>query len=91
MTELEFNDALNRVSEEDNASSCETAANCLMAYANRQHLLSVHKAKTRIEHREVKRYVRELNRATALDTAVMAAAVLGIAVATWFLNSIGAG
>lgn len=91
MTELEFNEALNMVSEEDNASSCETAANCLMAYANRQHLLDVHKAKARIECRAAKQYARELNRATALDTAVMAAAVLGIAVVTWFLNSIVAG
>lgn len=90
MSELEFNEAVNRVAKEDDAFSCETAANCLMAYANRQHLLSVHKAKARIEYRAAKQYARELNRATALDAAVMAAAVIGIAVVTWFLNSIGA-
>ena len=71
--------------------NCMTTANYIMAYANRQHHLDVHKAEARIEAREAKRYARELNRATALDTAVMAAIVLGIAVATWFLNSIGAG
>ena len=71
--------------------NCMTTTNRIMAYANRQHHLSVHKAKARIEGREAKRYARELNRSTALAMAVMAAIVLGIAVATWFLNSIGAG
>lgn len=70
--------------------NCMTTTNRIMAYANRQHHLDVHKAKARIEHRAAKQYARELNRATALDAAVMAAAVLGIAVVTWFLAAIGA-
>ena len=70
--------------------NCMTTANRIMAHANKQHHLAVHKATARIENRAANRREREMNRAAALDTAVMAASVVGIAVATWFLTSIGA-
>lgn len=68
----------------------EVITDRIMAHANKQHHLAVHKYRTRIENRAANRYERELNRAAALDTAVMAAALIGIATATWFLSSIGA-
>ena len=77
MTEFQFN--------------TKTTVNRIMAYANQQHYLTVHQANQRRYTRAANRYERELKRAAALDTAVMAAIVLGIAVATWFLTSIGAG
>lgn len=76
MTEFQFN--------------CMTTANRIMAHANKQHYLSAHKAQARIETRAANRHERELKRAAALDTAVMAASVVGIAAATWFLSAIGA-
>lgn len=75
MTEFEFN--------------CMTTANHLMAKANRQHHLAVHQAKECQDTRAENRYARSMRRAYILDTAVMAAAVIGIAVTTWFLTSIG--
>ena len=85
MTELQF---INAMSDKH----CITAiTNDLMAYANRQYHLGVHKAKSRIRHRSAKRYAREQNRAAALDAAVMAAIVLGVALANWFLTSIRGG
>lgn len=76
MTEFQFN--------------CMTTTNRIMAHANQQHHLAVHQAKDRIETRAVKRLARKLIRVIALDTAVMTATVVGIAVATWFLSAIGA-
>lgn len=90
MTELEFNEALNRVSEEDNAFSCETAANCLMAYANRQHHLSVYQAKARQDTRAALRIIKQQAREDALDMAVRAAIAIGIVTVFWFLTAIGA-
>jgi hypothetical protein len=60
--------------------NCLTTANHIMDQANRQYHLSVHQAKARQNFRAAKRYARELNRAAALDTALMAATVIGIAV-----------
>ena len=83
MTELQL---INAKSTEHRNS---VVANELMDYANRQHYLSVAEAKQRRGARADNRYTRSLRRAYILDTAVMAAIVLGIAVATWFLTSIG--
>lgn len=75
MTEFQFN--------------CMTTANRIMAYANKQHHLSVHKAHARIETRAANRQERYLKRAIVLDAALLAASMVGVAVATWFLTSIG--
>ena len=68
-----------------------TTTNRIMAYANRQYYLGVHQAKHRIIGRAIKRCVREQHRATVLSVSVMVASIIGMAVATWFLSSIGAG
>ncbi len=83
MTELQF---INAMSTKHRTA---VIADSLMDHGSRKHHLSVHKATARIETRAANRYARELNRATALDTAVMAATIIGIATATWFLTSIG--
>ena len=67
-----------------------TTTNRIMAYANRQHHLSVYQAKHRIVGRAIKRCVREQRRATALAASVMVASLIGMAVAAWFLTSVGA-
>ena len=69
--------------------NCMTTANHAMNVANRQQYLAIYRAKLRKGARADNRYTRSLRRAYILDTAVMAATVLGIAVATWFLTSIG--
>lgn len=91
MTELEFNEALHRVIEEDADFSCETAANCLMAYASRQHHLSVYQAKARQDTRAALRILKKQAREDALDMAVRAAIVIGIVTVLWLLTVIGAG
>ena len=83
MSELQF---INAMSDQHRTA---VIANDLMEHASRQHYLSVHKATARIKNRAAIRHERELNRADALDTAVMAAIVVGIAIATYFLTSIG--
>lgn len=85
MTDFQF---INAMSTEHRIA---VIANDLMDHAKRQHHLSVHKAHTRIETRAANRHEREQNRVAALDTALMAATVIGIALATWFLSSIGVG
>lgn len=62
----------------------------LMTHANKQHYLAVNQAKERQDIRADNRHSRYLKRATALDAAVMAASVIGIAAVAWFLTAIGA-
>ena len=83
MSELQF---INAMSTKHRNS---VVANALMDYANRQHYLSVAEAKQRKGTRADNRYTRSLKRAYILDTALMAATMIGIAVATWFLTSLG--
>ena len=68
----------------------KTTTNRIMAYANRQHYLDVHKAKARIEARAAVRLLKQQNREAALDIAVRVAIAIGIAVTGWFLTAIGA-
>ena len=68
--------------------NCLTTANHIMDQANRQYHLSVHQAKARQNFRAAKRYARELNRAAALDTALMAAIITGAVVTTLVLNNL---
>lgn len=84
MTELQF---INAMSDEHRTA---VIANSLMDYGSRKHHLAVYQAKKRQDARDDNRYTRSLRRAAILDTAVMAATVVGIAVATWFLSAIGA-
>ena len=77
MTEFQFN--------------TKTTTNRIMAYANRQHYLDIHKAKARIAVRAAQRILRQQAREEALDIAVRVAIAIGIAVTGWFLASIGAG
>lgn len=68
-----------------------TTTNRIMAYANQQYHLDKYNAKTRIVNRAIRRCVRDQHRATALAVSVMVVSIIGMAVATWFLSSIGAG
>ena len=74
MTEFEFN--------------CITEGNYLMSLANRQHRIAVEEARVRPIQREAAREYRSLRRSKRLDAALMAASMIGVAVATWFLTSI---
>lgn len=76
MTEFEFN--------------CKTFTNRLMSSANRQHYLAVEEAHVRQIQREAARVHRYIRRQKRLNTVLMAASMIGIAVATWFLTSVGA-
>ena len=69
----------------------KTTTNRIMAYANRQHHLNIHKAKARIKARETLRLLKQQNREAALDIAVRVAMAIGFAVTGWFLTSVGAG
>lgn len=77
MTDFEFN--------------CKTFTNRLMAYANRRHYLAVEEAHVRMIRREAAREYRNLRIEKGLYAALLTVSVIGIAVATWFLASIGAG
>ena len=76
MTEFEFNSI--------------TEGNYLMSLANRQHRIAVEEARVRPIQREAAREYRSLRRSKRLDAALLAASMVGVAVATWFLTSIGA-
>lgn len=76
MTEFEFN--------------CKTFTNRLMASANRQHYLAVEEAHVRQIQREAAREYRYVRREKRLNTVLLTASMIGIAVATWFLASVGA-
>lgn len=75
MTEFQFN--------------CKTTANHLIAQANRQHHLNVYQARARQNARASIRLLKQRDREDTLDIAVRVAIAIGIAVATWFLSSIG--
>lgn len=74
MTEFEFN--------------CNTFTNRIMAHANRQHRIAVEEARVRPIQREAAREYRKLCCEKRLNTALLVASMIGIAVATWFLTSI---
>jgi tellurite resistance protein len=74
MTEFQFN--------------CMTTTNRIMANANRQHYLSVHKAKGRIEARDALRQLKQQRREATLDLAVRVAIAIGIVATGWFLTAI---
>lgn len=74
MTEFEFN--------------CITEGNYLMILANRQHRIAVEEARVRPIQREAAREYRSLRRSKRLDAALLAASMIGVAVATWFLTSV---
>ena len=76
MTEFEFN--------------CMTAGNRLMRIANRQHRSDVDEAHARQICREAARVYRKIRCEKRLNTVLLVASMIGIAVATWFLTSVGA-
>ena len=90
MTEFEFHAAVDREieAEEDNFS-CKAFADFLMIHAARQHRIAVEEARVRPIQREAAREYRSLRRSKRLDAALLAASMIGVAVATWFLASIG--
>lgn len=89
MSEFEFYEAANREIEagEDNFS-CKAFADFLMIHAARQHRIAVEEARVRTIQREAAREYRSLRRSKRLDAALLAASMIGVAVATWFLTSI---
>lgn len=84
MTEFQF---INDMSTEHRIT---VIANDLIAYANRQYHLDVHKANARIKTRAAIRLLKQQDRETALDIAVRVAIAIGIVAAGWFLTAIGA-
>lgn len=76
MTEFEFN--------------CITAGNRLMRLANLQHRSDVEEAHVRQIQREAARVYRKIRCEKRLNTVLLIASMIGIAVATWFLASVGA-
>ena len=76
MTEFEFN--------------CMTAGNRLMRLANRQHRIYVEEAHIRQIHREAARGYRKVRCEKRLNTVLLFASMIGIAVATLLLTSVGA-
>ena len=76
MTEFEFN--------------CITEGNYLMSLANRKHRIAVEEARVRPIQREAAGEYRKVRRDKRLNTALLVASMIGIAVATWFLTSVGA-
>ena len=89
MTELDFHEATNREieAEEDNFS-CKAFADFLMIHAARQHRIAVEEARVRPIQREAAREYRSLRRSKILDAALLAASMIGVSVATWFLTSV---
>ena len=91
MTELDFHEATNReIEAEEDKFSCKAFADFLMIHAARQHRIAVEEARVRPIQREAAREYRSLRRFKRLDAALLAASMIGVAVATWFLTSIGA-
>ena len=76
MTEFEFN--------------CITEGNYLMSLANRQHRIAVEEARVRPIQREAAREYRKVRCEKRLNTVLLVASMIGIAVATWLLTSVGA-
>lgn len=76
MTEFEFN--------------CITEGNYLMIHAARQHRIAVEEARVRPIQREAAREYSKVRCEKRLNTALLIASMIGIAVATWFLTSVGA-
>jgi hypothetical protein len=76
MTDFEFN--------------CKTLTNRIMAYASCQHHLAVEEARDRQAYRAAARVYRKVRSEKRLNTALLVASMIGIAVATWFLASVGA-
>jgi hypothetical protein len=89
MSEFEFYESANREIEagEDNFS-CKAFADFLMIHAARQHRIAVEEARVRPIQREAAREYRSLRRSKRLDAALLAASMVGVAVATWFLTSL---
>lgn len=76
MTEFDFN--------------CKTAGNRLMRIANRRHYVAVEEARVRQTYRAAARVHRYIRREKRLNAVLLIASMTGIAVATWFLSSVGA-
>jgi hypothetical protein len=76
MTEFEFN--------------CMTTANFLMSHAKRQHYVAVEEAHDRQIQREAAKEYRKVRYEKRLNTVLLIASMIGIAVAVWFLASVGA-
>lgn len=76
MTEFEFN--------------CITAGNRMIRLANRQHRIAVEEARVRPIQRDAAREYRKVRYEKRLNTVLLVASMIGIAVATWFLTSVGA-
>ena len=90
MSEFEFHEAVSReIEAEDDNFSCKAFADFLMIHANRQHRIAVEEARVRSIQREAAREYRSLRRSKRLDAALLATSMVGVAVATWFLTSIG--
>lgn len=91
MTELDFHEAVIReIEAEEDKFSCKAFADFLMIHANRQHQIAVEEAHVRQIQRQAARVHRYVRRAKRLNTALLIASMVGIAVATWFLTSVGA-
>lgn len=76
MTEFEFN--------------CMTEGNRLMHLATRKHYHAVQAARVRQIQREAARVYRKVRCKKRLDTVLLVASMIGVAVATWFLTSVWA-
>ena len=91
MCQLEFNETLSKeIYEENEDFSCKAFADYLMNHAYRKHLLDVEEARTRPIIREAARAYRKVRCEKRLNTVLLIASVIGIAVAVWFLASVGA-
>ena len=75
MTEFEFN--------------CMTAGNRLMRLATRQHHIDVEEANVRQAQREAARVYRQIRCEKRLSTVLLIATMIGIAVTTLLLTSVG--
>lgn len=76
MTEFEFN--------------CMTAGNRLIRLATRQHSIDVYEAHDRQDQRAAAREYRQIRCEKRLNTVLLIATMIGIAVATLLLTSVGA-
>lgn len=84
MTEFEF---INAMSDKHHIA---VIGDALMAHAKRQHYLAVEEAQVRQIQREAAREYRKVRCEKRLNTVLLIASMIGIAVATWFLTSVGA-
>jgi hypothetical protein len=90
MCELEFNEAISKeIHDADDGFSCKAFADYLMGHAYRKHLLAVEEARTRPIQREAAREYRKVRYEKRLNAVLLIASMIGIAVATWFLTSVG--